>query len=326
MEPDEPIVTHDEMPAEQNLAEENFSDLPTETCADPSDAPPEFTSGVSSAEAIWDQPAANSSDEPGSVSDAPFSAGFASASDTAASGETAEDANDAGNSDVPPSATVSPETSEDYAGAGTGPTYDQAIAEINRIARSVSEEVSKAAADALPDTTGAADPYSAPEMTYEQALAEIDRFDQSLHTDEPETPSAPAEEPSRGARSGTTASANIANDEPPSVVDSDNSEPAEPARDEPVTEALSRADLNAMLASKAKDADEDLSWKTSVVDLLKLVGKDSSFEARERYAVELGFPEDKLEDTPSAELNMWLHKQLMTTLAENGGTLPSNLA
>jgi hypothetical protein len=85
-------------------------------------------------------------------------------------------------------------------------------------------------------------------------------------------------------------------------------------------------DVPALLAEKAAHAGEKLAWKTSVVDLLKVLGKDSSQSARHRYAVALGFPEAEISNMPSSEFNAWLHGQLLSTLASNGGALPSNIA
>ena len=65
-----------------------------------------------------------------------------------------------------------------------------------------------------------------------------------------------------------------------------------------------------------------LDWRRSIVDLLKLLGLDSSFAARESLAAELHYPGD-LDD--SAEMNTWLHKQVLKKLAENGGKVPQEL-
>lgn len=62
------------------------------------------------------------------------------------------------------------------------------------------------------------------------------------------------------------------------------------------------------------------------MDLLKLLGKDSSQTARHRYAVSLGFPEDKISQMPSSEFNTWLHGQLLGLMASNGGSLPAHVA
>lgn len=89
---------------------------------------------------------------------------------------------------------------------------------------------------------------------------------------------------------------------------------------------MSTDDVKDLLNEKANESDEDLHWKTSVVDLLKLLGKDSSQGARHRYAVALGFPEAQISKMPSAEFNTWLHGQMLGLMASNGGNLPSNIA
>ena len=66
-----------------------------------------------------------------------------------------------------------------------------------------------------------------------------------------------------------------------------------------------------------------LNWRTSIVDLLKLLDIDSSLHARKEMAKELGCPANLMED--SAQMNMWLHKTVLRKLAENGGNIPPEL-
>jgi hypothetical protein len=66
----------------------------------------------------------------------------------------------------------------------------------------------------------------------------------------------------------------------------------------------------------------DLNWRSSIVDLLKLLGLDSSLEARHRLATELHFTGDT---NDSATMNEWLHKEVMNKLAQNGGKVPDDL-
>ena len=68
---------------------------------------------------------------------------------------------------------------------------------------------------------------------------------------------------------------------------------------------------------------ERLNWRVSIVDLLKLLGLDSSVAARKELATELGCPAEKMGD--SAQMNMWLHKTVLQKLAENGGNIPKEL-
>jgi hypothetical protein len=82
-------------------------------------------------------------------------------------------------------------------------------------------------------------------------------------------------------------------------------------------------DVVARLEKLAKANPEKLNWKTSIVDLLKLLDIDSSLKARKELAVELGCPPEKMID--SAEMNMWLHKTVLRKIALNGGNIPQSL-
>ena len=77
-----------------------------------------------------------------------------------------------------------------------------------------------------------------------------------------------------------------------------------------------------MIAKVAEQADEDFNWKESIVDLMKLLKLDSSLNARKQLAQELGYTGQL---NGSAEMNIWLHKQVMTKLSENGGKVPDEL-
>src|SRR5262249_61308315 len=85
---------------------------------------------------------------------------------------------------------------------------------------------------------------------------------------------------------------------------------------------ISKADVEAILAKIADEQDEDLDWKSSIVDLLKLLKLDSGLGARKQLAQELGYT-GALDG--SAEMNVWLQKQVMTKLAESGGKVPDSL-
>ena len=87
--------------------------------------------------------------------------------------------------------------------------------------------------------------------------------------------------------------------------------------------AISAVDVVAKLESLASAHAEKLNWKVSIVDLLKLLGLDSSLGVRKELATELGCPADKMGD--SAQMNMWLHKTVLQKLAENGGNIPKEL-
>jgi len=96
--------------------------------------------------------------------------------------------------------------------------------------------------------------------------------------------------------------------------------PAQP----PVQPAAPRqeVDVEAVLTQMQANHGEQLNWRTSIVDLLKLLGLDSSLAARKELASELHYS-GSTDD--SAAMNIWLHKQVMQKLAENGGKVPDDL-
>jgi hypothetical protein len=87
--------------------------------------------------------------------------------------------------------------------------------------------------------------------------------------------------------------------------------------------AITQVDVHAKLEALAAAHNGALNWKTSIVDLLKLLDLDSSLTARKELAHELNCPANLLED--SASMNMWLHKTVLQQLAANGGNVPANL-
>ncbi len=85
---------------------------------------------------------------------------------------------------------------------------------------------------------------------------------------------------------------------------------------------MSRLELEAMIEKTAAQQREDLNWQESIVDLMKLFKLDSSLGARKQLAKELGYT-GVLDG--SAEMNIWLHRQVMVKLAESGGKVPEHL-
>ncbi|MET0179297.1 MAG: DUF3597 domain-containing protein [Novosphingobium sp.] len=84
--------------------------------------------------------------------------------------------------------------------------------------------------------------------------------------------------------------------------------------------AVSEVDVEANLAQLAQG--KDLNWRSSIVDLMKLIGVDSSLDNRKELARELGYTGDL---DGSAQMNIWLHKATMRELAANGGKVPAEL-
>jgi uncharacterized protein DUF3597 len=90
----------------------------------------------------------------------------------------------------------------------------------------------------------------------------------------------------------------------------------------PATAPAPVVDVAAILDGLAAKNPEKLDWKHSFVDLMKLVGMDSSFTARKELAKDLNYTGDM---NDSASMNIWLHKQVMLKLSQNGGKVPAEL-
>jgi 3-oxoacyl-ACP reductase-like protein len=86
--------------------------------------------------------------------------------------------------------------------------------------------------------------------------------------------------------------------------------------------AMASVDVAAVLDALKDKASQDLNWKTSIVDLMKVLSMDSSLAARKELAKELHYNGDT---SDSASMNIWLHQQIMKKLAENGGKLPGDI-
>ena len=94
-----------------------------------------------------------------------------------------------------------------------------------------------------------------------------------------------------------------------------------PAAPQPQTQQP--VDVELVLVQIAREkGNPDLNYKTSIVDLMKLLGMDSSLENRKELATELGYPGAK---DGSADMNIWLHKEVMRQLAQHGGKVPASL-
>jgi hypothetical protein len=88
------------------------------------------------------------------------------------------------------------------------------------------------------------------------------------------------------------------------------------------TATAEQVDVAAVLTRLAAQNREELDWRRSIVDLMKLLKLDSSFAARKQLARELHYAGDM---NDSASMNIWLHRQVMQKLAENGGKVPADL-
>ena len=96
--------------------------------------------------------------------------------------------------------------------------------------------------------------------------------------------------------------------------------PTAPPAAVPAAAAPQPVDVEAVIS--AMPGASSLNWKTSIVDLLKVLGLDSSLDARKRLATELGYSGS---ESDSAAMNIWLHSEVVSKLAANGGKLPADM-
>ena len=114
----------------------------------------------------------------------------------------------------------------------------------------------------------------------------------------------------------------------PAPAPTSNAEPAASPEPEtiptaPTPRSVDLVDVVAQLEQRAEANPQKLNWRTSIVDLLKLLEIDSSFTARKELATELDCPAALMED--SAQMNIWLHKTVLARIAANGGNVPQDL-
>jgi len=117
---------------------------------------------------------------------------------------------------------------------------------------------------------------------------------------------------------GVTTGAGPSSPSPSSPAPSASATPAGATAAKPI----SRTEVEAILVKLAAEQRENLDWKNSIVDLMKLLKLDSGLGARKQLAQELGYT-GALDG--SATMNVWLQKQVMTKLAESGGKVPDSL-
>ena len=139
------------------------------------------------------------------------------------------------------------------------------------------------------------------------------------------TPTQPA------ASAPAPASAPVADSTPASAPATDSAAPAPAATTStafadstaaPAAAAPASVDVTAILDGLAAKSSEHLDWRKSIVDMLKLLDMDSSLGARKELAKDLSYSGD---ENDSATMNVWLHKEVIKKLAENGGKVPAEL-
>ena len=110
---------------------------------------------------------------------------------------------------------------------------------------------------------------------------------------------------------------------PPTPTPSSTAPASPPPTVQQAPTAMPMVDVMGQLEKLAATNPQKLNWRESIVDMLKLLGMDSSLAARKSLATELGCPADKLGD--SAQMNVWLRKTVLEKLAQNGGNVPKDL-
>lgn len=127
-------------------------------------------------------------------------------------------------------------------------------------------------------------------------------------------PAAPAAVPPTAGSAGAASAAPVA---PPHA-----SQPTGAGMGATAPQPMTQVDVEQMLNEMAARSSEKLNWRTSIVDLMKLLGLDSSLGARKELAQELHYTGDT---NDSAAMNVWLHRQVMNKVAANGGKVPADL-
>ena len=97
---------------------------------------------------------------------------------------------------------------------------------------------------------------------------------------------------------------------------------ASPAAPTATAPAPAQVDIMSVLEDLSANSKQKLDWKNSIVDLMKLVGMESSLAERKALATELGYTGDQSDTAP---MNIWLHKEVMKKMSENGGKVPANM-
>jgi hypothetical protein len=134
----------------------------------------------------------------------------------------------------------------------------------------------------------------------------------------PDHPAVKAEQPA--VKAGTPAPAPAP--APPSAPATSSSSPAASPAAPPKVQPMDPVDVGDVLTALATVNPGPANWKTSIVDLMKLLGLNSDLASRKQLAAELGYTGDT---SDTASMNVWLHKQVMAKLAANGGIVPAGM-
>ncbi|MBI3161881.1 MAG: DUF3597 domain-containing protein [Chloroflexi bacterium] len=139
-------------------------------------------------------------------------------------------------------------------------------------------------------------------------------------TPAPAQPAAPASSGPSGQPPATVASIVRPTSSAPAAAEKEGLDSLRTA--EPAVQAISEVDVMKKLEDMAKGS--ELDWKVSIVDMLKILGIDSSKDSRIELAKELGCPDDLIGGDYS-KMNVWLHKEVLKRVAQNGGNIPKSM-
>ena len=158
-------------------------------------------------------------------------------------------------------------------------------------------------------------------MSLFESLKKAIFYNPMAHANPP--PAAQASRPAAPANTVRPAAASTS--APPTGARPQQAQSAQPSAAAPgvaAPEPPASVDVEAVLEGLNSRSSQKLNWRSSIVDLMKLTGLDSSLQHRQELAAELGYTGDK---NDSAAMNIWLHKAVMRKLAENGGKVPTSL-
>ena len=148
----------------------------------------------------------------------------------------------------------------------------------------------------------------------------FDKIKSAIWGEKKET--AEAQKPVSGGSEPVVASAAPAPSAPASSSSPAPASPASTSAPAATTPAAGEVDIAAIMDAAVKRNGQKLNWRTSIVDLMKALGMESSLAERKELAAELGYTGDAGD---SAAMNMWLHKAVLQKLKDNGGKLPADL-
>jgi hypothetical protein len=151
----------------------------------------------------------------------------------------------------------------------------------------------------------------------------LDKLGMRKKTQPMSTSAQQGERQSQGAPQRTTATQGAPQQQTQGTTQQQRSTAPTGSQAPPAQMPMSDVDITAKLDKLAAENPQKLNWRTSIVDLMKLLGMESSLQERKELAEELGYPREGMSD--SAKMNIWLHKAVLWEIAKNGGNVPKEL-